>query len=364
MFDEAILREYDERRGELHALAATLRSRLDAHLGPARATIHSVTHRVKDRESLRRKLLRPDKRYRALRDVTDLVGVRIVTYFDDATFEVARIVEDAFRIDLDNSLDKRRLLAPTQFGYRSLHYVGSLPDAPEEHPRFELQIRTILQHAWAEIEHDLGYKSAASVPEAIRRRFSRLAGLLELADEEFLSIRRELHAYERALREEDPAALRAVGLDRVSLDALVETAGVRRADAAVAEALDLPASDEVFYPDYLLRMLSHVGFARVDAVADALAAREAEVVAFLPHYFSFAQEAWGLSARDVGSVQRGYSLVFLAHLAALSEKDLDLDRAARVTEFFAALDYRGDRDGAARVARSLLAAYRRHLASR
>jgi len=364
MFDEAILREYDARREELDALASALQARLSDELGPARGAIHSITHRVKDRESLRRKLLRPDKIYRGLRDVTDLVGVRIVTYFDDATFEVARIVERAFRIDLDNSLDKRRLLAPTQFGYRSLHYVGSLPDAPPQLPRFELQIRTILQHAWAEIEHDLGYKSAASVPEAIRRRFSRLAGLLELADEEFLSIRRELHAYERALRDDDPAALRGVTLDQVSLDALVATEPVRRIDAAVGALLDLPLDDEVFFPDYLVRMLSHVGLARVDAIADALRAREPELLAFVPHYFAFARDAWGLSARGIGRVQRGYSLVFLAHLAVLSAPDLDLDRAARVTEFFAALDYRDDRERAAKVAHQLIAAYRALLAAR
>jgi hypothetical protein len=59
----------------------------------------------------------------------------------------------------------------------------------------EIQIRSILQHAWAEIEHDLGYKRKEDVPREIRRRFSRIAGLLELVDTEFVKIRDELQKY-------------------------------------------------------------------------------------------------------------------------------------------------------------------------
>jgi ppGpp synthetase/RelA/SpoT-type nucleotidyltranferase len=113
------------------------------------------------------------------------------------------MVEREFVVDRTNSVDKRTLLDPDRFGYQSLHYVAALSVARTglaEYGRFtglrvEIQIRSTLQHAWAEIEHDLGYKSAAGVPRDIRRRFSRIAGLLELADEEFSVIRRDLDAY-------------------------------------------------------------------------------------------------------------------------------------------------------------------------
>ena len=52
----------------------------------------------------------------------------------------------------------------------------------------EIQVRTILQHAWAEIEHDIQYKSSITIPKDIRRRFMALAGLLEIADREFQAI--------------------------------------------------------------------------------------------------------------------------------------------------------------------------------
>ncbi|TMR94372.1 GTP pyrophosphokinase [Nonomuraea basaltis] len=102
-------------------------------------------------------------------------------------------------------MDKRKALDPDRFGYLSLHYVASLDTRRAElaeykrfaNNGFEIQIRSILQHAWAEIEHDLGYKSRLGVPSTTRRRFSRLAGLLELADAEFVSIRDELRLYEK-----------------------------------------------------------------------------------------------------------------------------------------------------------------------
>lgn len=62
----------------------------------------------------------------------------------------------------------------------------------------EIQIRSILQHAWAEIEHDIGYKNEIAIPKQMRRKFSRIAGLLEIADQEFVQIRSELEDYRKS----------------------------------------------------------------------------------------------------------------------------------------------------------------------
>lgn len=85
---------------------------------------------------------------------------------------------------------------PTRFGYQSKHYLVKHLDtraALPEYTRFsdriaEIQVRTILQHAWAEIEHDIQYKSSSVLPRTIRRRFGALAGLIEIADREFQAI--------------------------------------------------------------------------------------------------------------------------------------------------------------------------------
>lgn len=103
--------------------------------------------------------------------------------------------------------DKSDLLDKSQtVGYRSVHYVVHLNTsrlALPEYSRFrglvaEIQVRTILQHAWAEIEHDTRYKAVDVAPTAIARRFVALAGLLEIADREFQALQ---GSYERVSHE-------------------------------------------------------------------------------------------------------------------------------------------------------------------
>src|SRR5262249_19087167 len=88
------------------------------------------------------------------------------------------------------------LIEKERFGYQSVHYLVRIRSERAElaeYQRFagfiaEIQVRTILQHAWAEIEHDIQYKSTSAIPSEIRRRFMQLAGLLEIADREFQAI--------------------------------------------------------------------------------------------------------------------------------------------------------------------------------
>lgn len=159
--------------------------------------IYDLTARLKTPQSLEEKLRRKGP-YSYLQEVTDLVGLRVITYFVEDVTAVSRLLEAQFEVDWQNSADKSKLLDPDRFGYMGVHYVlrqGGMA--------FEVQIRSILQHAWAEIEHDLGYKSRDAVPRDVRRRFYRLAGLLEVADEEFTAIHR-LSRQHRREAEADP----------------------------------------------------------------------------------------------------------------------------------------------------------------
>lgn len=64
---------------------------------------------------------------------------------------------------------------------------------------FEIQVRTALEHAWAEIEHDRGYKLGGKLPSHLNRRFKLLSGLLESADLEFNRLTVEIENYAKEL---------------------------------------------------------------------------------------------------------------------------------------------------------------------
>jgi putative GTP pyrophosphokinase len=181
--------EYLEAYKGCTSTAETLVKRLLLDMQPH---IVQVDSRTKDPDSLRQKLLRK-KTYASLHDITDLCGIRIITYLPEDVDEVCRIIEEEFNVDTDNSVDKANVLDPDQFGYKSVHYIIELSESRRDLPEYssmagklvEIQVRTALQHAWAAIEHKIAYKSAIEAPRELRRALSRLSALLELADEEF-----------------------------------------------------------------------------------------------------------------------------------------------------------------------------------
>ena len=196
-----ILQEYDHNREIFESYALSLQSLLNTLVRDAGISVHTLEYRVKNRKSLGAKIIKKAK-YKTINDITDIIGIRIISHYASDVDRIARIVEEEFLIDAQNSIDKRKALEPDKFGYLSLHYIVSLSDKRtdlSEYGRYknikaEIQIRSILQHAWAEIEHDIGYKSNMGLPNEIRRHFSRLAGLLELADDEFVKIRKSINA--------------------------------------------------------------------------------------------------------------------------------------------------------------------------
>jgi GTP pyrophosphokinase len=240
----------------LAKLGADLESLISGLLETRNIRFHRVEHRVKSADSAAAKIARKmaeQGESRSLETFTDLLGLRIITYFQDEVDAVAQLIAGEFAIDAENSVDKSAALDPDRFGYKSIHYVAELSEArlalPENRLyagiKFEIQIRSILQHAWAEIEHDLGYKAEA-VPRAVKRRFSALAAMLELADGVFVDLRQEVSRNQEAVRETIENGALSIEIDQDSLAAFVrQHKDLGRLDKAIARAMNVPVQRQV-----------------------------------------------------------------------------------------------------------------------
>lgn len=161
----------------------------------------TITARAKTPASFADKVARrieahPGESFDPLLAVTDQIGVRIVTYVQSDIAPVAQLLAEHYTVLEDRDMG-RETAEEGRFGYSSRHMLLSrTPGATSYDPAkcVSVQLRTVLQHAWAEFEHDARYKGSvppAHAPE-LDRRFTLAAGLLELADREFSVIRETL----------------------------------------------------------------------------------------------------------------------------------------------------------------------------
>ena len=204
--DKMILEEYRASKKDFQRLEDEVVSILQDIASHCSVQIYTINHRIKEEQSLAGKLERKGDKYSALSDITDILGTRVVCFFSDEVDILASQIEKRFDVDWEESVDKRKYLDVNTFGYLSVHYICSLKqdgDYPPElkNKRFEVQMCSIIQHIWAVMEHDLGYKTKYGVPTAVRRDFYRLAGLLEIADEHFVRIRDSVASYTKSVHQ-------------------------------------------------------------------------------------------------------------------------------------------------------------------
>ncbi|SHJ91903.1 ppGpp synthetase catalytic domain-containing protein (RelA/SpoT-type nucleotidyltranferase) [Arenibacter nanhaiticus] len=167
----------------------------------------SIYFRVKDVDSFMEKTER--KSYEKPFDETeDICGIRIICYYQKDIAKIEQIIKKEF--DIIESFNKESNLEYNEFGYRSHHLIASVKKEWEKTPnfrglsklKFELQIRTVLMHAWAEIEHNLAYKSELQTPKQFRRKLHRISAKLEEADEQFEELKEESKKYQSQLFDE------------------------------------------------------------------------------------------------------------------------------------------------------------------
>ena len=192
--DEELLQQYRQLLPTLEKLSDDAYDLLSHTLRDQGIYVTAIERRIKTEKSLARKLALKGTKYKRIDDITDLVGLRVITVYTDEVDKVAVIVKNIFDIDWQESVDKRKLHDLNSFGYNSLHYICRLKTGGL---RFELQMRTALQHVWSTIMHDTGYKGDVKIPREYLRQFNRLAGMMELLDDEFSRLRFVLTDYRR-----------------------------------------------------------------------------------------------------------------------------------------------------------------------
>ncbi len=231
-------------------------------LSDSQVQIHLTTSRCKKPESLLLKL-RKKKYRRPGRQLTDIVGVRVITYFENDIPSIVGLLLHELEVNHHKSEDKRTKLNLTEFGYLSVHLIArtkgrwarSPAFAPIRGMWFEIQVRSILEHAWAEIEHEIVYKSAIRFPEEIKRRFARLAGALEILESEFVALRNErsrlIDTYVEAFHK--GTKLKRDTLDSAKLIAMLEVERPNRLGwrSAPAEGVGFPHGIEAICTEAL-----------------------------------------------------------------------------------------------------------------
>ena len=215
---------YGEKAHLYDSLAQSVVQIIKSIMKSEKISFVDVPYRIKAKDSCIGKLKKKSN-YTAFEDMTDLAGLRIITLVESDLEKVSKIISENFNVHEEDSGDKADLLGADKFGYRSIHFVCDIGKQREQLPEFtlykdlcfEIQIRTALSHAWAEIEHDRGYKLGGELPKHLKRRFNLLSGLLESADLEFNRLTAEIEEYKEKLKSSKLEDLLDLDINKISL---------------------------------------------------------------------------------------------------------------------------------------------------
>ncbi|MCA6962265.1 GTP pyrophosphokinase [Pectobacterium odoriferum] len=163
-------------------------------------SLFSLDGRVKKIDSINSKIKK--KGYSgSLDDIEDLCGIRIICFYIGDMDKLTELINKEFNVISES--DKQKEANEDEFGYASRHYIVTLNEKwlamslfdAYRNLKIEIQLRTMLMHTWAAISHKLLYKRESDAPKSIKRMLNRLSALIELADEQFNTIKEGKETY-------------------------------------------------------------------------------------------------------------------------------------------------------------------------
>lgn len=230
----------------------------------------SVSHRVKEKDSYLKKCNK-EKYANPIEEITDVFGIRVIAYTNRDVLRTCEILKKEFLIDEKRSIDKATVLETDKVGYRSVHYILQLNGnrtklaeyAAFKGLKCEVQVRTLLQHAWAEIEHDRNYKFAGVLPDDIKRRFHLVAGVLEMMDSEFDRLSEDIDKYSKQAAEAMKKGDYNLPIDSKSL----EQYGLKKLAGILCVR---PHNDGIMISEEVVQELISFGYNTIQDIENAL----------------------------------------------------------------------------------------------
>jgi ppGpp synthetase/RelA/SpoT-type nucleotidyltranferase len=207
MDKDTLFQEYNDKLPNYDRARENIKEALEEYLKEENISFVTIESRIKDFESFYEKISR--KNYKnPFEDNEDFCGIRIILYFQDDIEKVNKIIEENFIIE--EAENKSVKLEDNEFGYRSNHLIIKVKDSwcvtPNykglENIKIELQIRTVLMHTWAAIEHKLGYKNNQELPKNLKRKLYLMSAQLENADMQFQEIKNAAENFQHTTVEE------------------------------------------------------------------------------------------------------------------------------------------------------------------
>lgn len=205
---ESLQRKYADIYPRYEKLGRNLKEALETFLNEAGIDVLGVTFRIKDFESFWEKVQR--KGYtNPFQEIEDICGLRIISFYPSNIDKISQIINKEFVVK--ESMDKADLLDLDRFGYRSFHFTLTIKKGWLKAPNYrgldglkaEVQVRTILMHAWADFEQKLAYKKKDHIPPQFTRQLYQLSALFENADGQFDALRKQIEEYRKELLSEE-----------------------------------------------------------------------------------------------------------------------------------------------------------------
>jgi len=247
----------------------------------------SIISRAKEVDKFEEKIDR--KGYKdPLSQTTDLAGVRVVCAYESEIAMVENIIDAEF--DVVERVNKKSKLGVDRMGYNGKAFVVKLGN-DYTRGRYkdivgfvcEIQVRTILQDAWAIIDHQLVYKQKETIPERLQRSLNNLSSMLEVAQGVFDSIKIERDRYLEYIRDTKNRDKRIFLNQPINYDTLIEYSRWKYPDLNPSDKLTQMILEDIDLEDYhTLQQIDIV----VERARDAVSAyRDVN-----PEWFSFSTD--------------------------------------------------------------------------